>query len=131
MPITSAEHYAHYRDNRKTIDGSSLRQRRRNLKAAVELLELLFLGPPPHEPEIPVEEQDQAIMLRFGEGGNARSYTSQQAAWQLVGEFTRVLAGITDAQAQSDEWLRENMETAYAQYKKIENLFGKTLSYNK
>lgn len=60
-------------------------------------------------------EQDDAVMLRFSTTGSARNYTSQQAALQLVGGVTGVLGRITDAEAKSDEWSKDNMEAAYEQ----------------
>lgn len=131
MPTASAEHYAHFRSNRSTIDNTSLLQRRRNLRAAIEVLELLFLGPPPDAPKIPVQEQDPEVVLVFKTRGAATTHTSQEAARTLISDFKQVLGEISDEEAESEEWLKDNMTAAYVSYRKIEGLFGRDRGYNR
>lgn len=131
MAPAGTEHYDHHRANRKIIDPSSLLQRRRNLKAAIELLQLLFLGPPPHVPEIPEEEQEQSIVLKFGSNAAIGSYTSQEVATELVREFEGILGAISEEDAASEEWLEANTSMGYASYRKIEGCSLKGRAYDK
>lgn len=132
-PKRDSDHYAHYKANRHILSSTALLQRRRNLRAAIEVLTLLFLGTADApEPEIPLRDQNCSFMFRAaGIIGAATLHTSQQAAADLVVEFEGVLATVTDDQAGNEEWLKENSETAYAQYRVCENRFNAVSNYAK
>lgn len=132
-PKRGAEHYAHYKANRHILSSTALLQRRRNLRAAIEVLTLLFLGTTDApEPEIPLRDQNQSFLFRMaGVMGAATLHTSQQAAADLVDEFRGLLSTVTDEQAGNEEWLKENSEVAYAQYRFCENRFNAISNYVK
>jgi len=128
MAITSAEHYRHFQNNRHIISASAFVQRRRNLKAAIEVLQYLFLGLPP---QIPVGEQDDDVVVTFPSVRTPKHYTSQEAATKLVEELRSILGAIGDEQAADEGWLRSHRTEAYESHRAIEACFKKGSAYSK
>jgi hypothetical protein len=91
---------------------ASLQQGRRNLRGALEVLDLLWLD---SHPDI---EEDLPVPVQTG----SRATTSRALAQTVRRSIMSLLARLTDAEAASEQWVEAHRERAQVELKSYENV---------